>query len=111
MDHGQFRKPATPADRRGIWKALSLAIPLAVTAELVFLGATYPARPPSSGNPRDPKTWEMKSKRDSIIAHDLQRRQFWIGRVEAGEASFEEAGCGYRRGEWQDESQQCSFAK
>lgn len=102
------REPARSASRwaRGVWTLLLTA----VLVGGVWLILSIPVEPWDSGNPRNARTPEERARAETTRAemrYLAKRRRFWVEQVEAGEISFEEAGCGYRGGEWSFERNRC----
>lgn len=83
------------------------------TSVLLLLAASCgPA--PHDDNPRTPRTAAEKQQAKEQLEYNrymARRKRFWLEQVESGEASFEEAGCGYRGGEWDLNTEKCDLSK
>lgn len=88
-----------------LWKAAWIAVPFAFLGYLAF---GFHADPPPSANPLRPKTWQEAERQVSVASEERSQRKFWIEQVETGAMSFEEAGCGYRGGEWVSRANHCN---
>lgn len=94
-----FQKMATL-----IWRVAWVTLPLALLGYLAF---GFHMNPPVSDNPMRPKTWQEAKRQDKVAEEERAQRKFWIEQIESGGMSFEEAGCGYRGGEWQYNANHC----
>ena len=102
------REPARSPSQwaRGVWALLLTA----VLVGGVWLALSIPVEPWDSGNPRNGGTPEELARAETTRAemrYLAKRRRYWVEQVEAGEISFEEAGCGYRGGEWNAANETC----
>ena len=90
-----------------LWKAAWKAAPWAIAAGVFYLIFGYHFDPPQTGNPMRPKTWQEAERQDKAAGEERAQRKFWIEQVESGGISFEEAGCGYRGGDWNVQVRTC----
>lgn len=90
-----------------LWKGVWIIAPWVAVGGSLYLVFGYHADPPQTGNPMRPKTWQEAERQDRAAGEERAQRRFWIEQVESGGMSFEEAGCGYRGGDWNFQARLC----